>query len=64
LSAKLFNPRRGLYAHELDAHHPDAAAVIYWGRAGGWIIIAMCDVLDVLPRDHPGARKVLPVARA
>ncbi len=63
MSAKLFNPQVGLYAHGWNAHHPDAPK-FYWGRATGWIVIAMCDVLDVLPKDHPGREKVLAQLRA
>lgn len=63
MSAKLFNPSVGLYAHGWNAHHPDAPQ-FYWGRATGWIVIAMCDLLDVLPQDHPGREKVLAQLRA
>lgn len=63
MSAKLFNPHVGLYAHGWNAHNPDAPQ-FYWGRATGWIVIAMCDVLDVLPKDHPGRETVLAQLRA
>lgn len=63
MSAKLFNPTVGLYTHGWNAHHPDAPQ-FYWGRATGWIVIAMCDLLDVLPKDHPGREKVLAQLRA
>ena len=63
MSAKLFNPAVGLYAHGWNAHNPDAPQ-FYWGRASGWIVIAMCDLLDVLPKDHPGREKVLTQLRA
>ncbi len=63
MSAKLFNPQAGLYAHGWNANNPDAPQ-FYWGRATGWIVIAMCDVLDVLPKDHPGREKVLAQLRA
>ena len=58
MSEKLFNPQLGLYAHGFNAHNPNAPQ-FYWGRATGWIVVAMCDVLDVLPKDHPGREKVL-----
>jgi rhamnogalacturonyl hydrolase YesR len=63
MSAKLFNPHLDLYAHGWNAHNPDAPQ-FYWGRATGWIVIAMCDVLDVLPKDHPGREPVLTQLRA
>lgn len=63
ISAKLYNPEKGLYTHGWNAANPDAPQ-FYWGRASGWIVIAMCDVLDVLPKDHPGREKVLAQLRA
>ena len=63
MSAKLFNPSVGLYTHGWNAHNPDAPQ-FYWGRATGWIVIAMCDLLDVLPKDHPGRETVLAQLRA
>lgn len=35
-----------------------------WGRANGWAILTMCEVLDVLPADHPGRNEVLQLLRA
>lgn len=35
-----------------------------WGRANGWAILTMCEVLDVLPADHPGRNEVLKLLRA
>ena len=63
MSAKLFNSQLGLYTHGWNAHHPDAPR-FYWGRASGWIVVAMCDLLDVLPKDHPGRESVLKQLRA
>ena len=63
MSAKLFNPQMGLYTHGWNANNPGAPQ-FYWGRATGWIVVAMCDLLDVLPQDHPGREKVLAQLRA
>jgi unsaturated rhamnogalacturonyl hydrolase len=57
-SARLFNPQLNIYTHGWNAHNPDAPQ-FYWGRASGWAVLAMCDLLDVLPADHPGREKVL-----
>ncbi len=32
-----------------------------WGRAQGWYAMAMGEVLDWLPADHPGRKEVLPI---
>ena len=58
MSARLFNKEKGLYAHGWSGSNQDAPR-FYWGRATGWIVVAMCDLLDVLPKDHPGYPKVM-----
>jgi rhamnogalacturonyl hydrolase YesR len=51
-SARMFNKDLGLYMHGwvqgMDTH-PE----FHWGRANGWAALAMSDLLDVLPADHP-----------
>lgn len=58
MSGYLFNSRLNLYAHGWNANNPDAPQ-FYWGRANGWAVLAMCDLLDVLPKDYPGRESVL-----
>lgn len=31
----------------------------FWGRAMGWYLMAMCDVLDNMPKEHPGYTSIL-----
>jgi len=33
----------------------------FWGRAMGWYSMAIVDVLDYLPRDHPGKDKLIDI---
>lgn len=63
MSARLYDPRMGIYAHGWNAANPDAPR-FYWGRANGWAVVAMCDLLDVLPKEHPGYAKVMGQLRA
>jgi rhamnogalacturonyl hydrolase YesR len=62
-SARMFNKDLGLYMHgwvqDMEPH-PE----FRWARANGWAILAMCDLLDVLPEDHPGRAAVLAQYRA
>ena len=47
----LWMPDKQLFKHswvESMTYHPP----MYWGRANGWALLAMSDVLDVLPADH------------
>ena len=60
---RLFNPELGLFTHGWNASNPTAPH-FYWARANGWAVLAMCDLLDVLPKDHPGYQRVLGQLRA
>lgn len=52
-SHRMFNREKGLYMHgwvESMDQHPE----FRWGRANGWAILTMVDLLDVLPENHKG----------
>ncbi|HLP26772.1 MAG TPA: glycoside hydrolase family 88 protein, partial [Acidobacteriota bacterium] len=64
------DPRTGLYFHGWDetktrpwADKVTGTSPEIWARAVGWYAMAMVDVLDVLPKDHPGRAQVLPLFR-
>ena len=57
MSDHLYEPRKGAYTHGLHRHNPSAPQ-FFWARANGWMVVAMCDLLDVLPREHPGFEPV------
>jgi len=62
-SARMFNPELGLYMHGWIAgmkEHPE----FRWARANGWALMAMTELLGVLPQDHPGRSVVLAQFRA
>lgn len=57
-SKRMFNEKKGLYIHgwvQDMSVHPE----YYWGRANGWAVMAMVELLDVLPKTHPGYQDVL-----
>jgi unsaturated rhamnogalacturonyl hydrolase len=57
-SKRMFNKQKGLYMHgwvESMEDHPQ----FHWGRANGWALLAMSDLLDVLPENHAGKKAVL-----
>src|SRR6478736_2697594 len=62
-SARMFVPETGLYRHgwvqDMDPH-----PAFYWARANGWAVVAMAELLSVLPEDHPGRAAVLAQYRA
>jgi len=53
----LWSPEKRLLTHGYNTHNPEAPH-FYWGRANGWVVITLCDLLDVLPKDHPGYEPV------
>ncbi|HEX8301387.1 glycoside hydrolase family 88 protein [Sphingomonas sp.] len=62
-SKRMFQNDKGLYLHGwVQAMDPHPA--IYWARANGWAILAMTELLDVLPQNHPGRAAVLKQYRA
>jgi rhamnogalacturonyl hydrolase YesR len=58
MSGYMFNPQLNIYTHGWNANNPNAPQ-FYWGRANGWAVLSMSDLLDVLPKDHPGYPKVM-----
>ena len=61
-----FNPETGLNYHGWDESKEQAWADSitgcsphYWGRAMGWYAMALVDVLDFIPQEHPGRVSLL-----
>ncbi|HYE56126.1 MAG TPA: glycoside hydrolase family 88 protein [Chitinophagaceae bacterium] len=57
-SKRMFNKQLNVYMHgwvEEMTVHPE----FHWARANGWAIMAMVELLDVLPADHPGRIAVI-----
>ena len=62
-SSRMFVPETKLYRHgwvqDMDPH-----PAFHWARANGWAVVAMAELLSVLPEDHPGRAAVLAQYRA
>lgn len=57
-SERMFNSQKGIYMHgwvESMQVHPQ----FHWARANGWAIMTMVELLEVLPKNHPGYTQVL-----
>jgi rhamnogalacturonyl hydrolase YesR len=63
ISQRLFEPAKGIYRHGWISTNSDSLD-IHWARANGWCMMAMSELLDVLPADHPGRDQVLALLRA
>jgi rhamnogalacturonyl hydrolase YesR len=60
---RMFIKEKGVYMHgwvESMETHPE----FKWARANGWALMAMVELLDVLPEDHPGRAFVLEQLKA
>ena len=60
---RMFVPEKNLFRHgwvEAMEDHP----AYHWGRANGWAILTLCEVLDVLPEGYPGRIDVLDLLKA
>ena len=64
-----YDPASGLYYHAWDeskeqrwANKTDGKSPHVWGRAMGWFAMALVDVLDFFPKDHPKRAMIVNVA--
>lgn len=57
-SQRMFNKEKGIYMHgwveEMEVHPQ-----FHWARANGWAIMAMVELLDVLPETHADRKAIL-----
>ena len=60
---RMFNHEKNLFIHgwvqDMEPHPQ-----FHWARANGWAVMAIIELLDVLPADHPEREHVLKVLRA
>lgn len=62
-SDRMFVPEKGLFRHgwvEGMQEHP----AYHWGRANGWALLTLCEVLDVLPQQFSGRTEILELLKA
>ena len=60
---RMWVSEKGLFRHGwVEAMDPHPA--FHWGRANGWAILTMCEVLDVLPQEHPQRAEIMALLKA
>lgn len=59
---RMWVPEKKLFRHGWVEEMTDHPA-FHWGRANGWALLTMCEVLDVLPEDYPQRDKILHLFR-
>ena len=61
-ASRMWVPEKQLFRHGwVEAMDPHPA--FFWGRANGWAILTLCEVLDVLPASHPQRPAILDLLR-
>ena len=63
MSARLQDKTTGLYDHAWYENTPNDPK-FYWGRGGGWAMMANAELLSVLPEDHPARPRLLEIFRS
>ncbi len=59
---RMWVPERQLFRHGwVEDMQPHPA--FHWGRANGWALLTMCEVLDVLPTTHPQWQQIASLLR-
>lgn len=62
-ASRMFVPEKKLFRHGwVEEMQPHPA--FFWGRANGWAILTLCEVLDVLPENHPQRQAILDLLKA
>lgn len=59
---RMWVPEKRLFRHGWVEGMQDHPA-FHWGRANGWALLTMSEVLDVLPENYPGRDKILELFR-
>ena len=63
MADRLFDPQMGLFDHGWNANSADYDPHFYWGRANGWVLMSMAEVLERLPEGYQGRDRILHLYR-
>ncbi|WP_207425758.1 glycoside hydrolase family 105 protein [Pedobacter sp. SYSU D00535] len=64
MGERLYVPEKELFDHGWNATSAAYDPRFYWGRANGWTLMAMAELLSVLPEKHKGRDKILHLYRS
>jgi unsaturated rhamnogalacturonyl hydrolase len=59
----LMDPATGLFDHAWFVNAGDADPAFHWARGDAWVVMAMAELLSVLPEGHRDRAKVLEIFR-
>ncbi len=64
MAERLYIAEKELFDHGWSVTSGDYDPRFYWGRANGWTLMAMAELLDVLPEEYQGRDKILHLYRS
>lgn len=64
MADRLYIPQMELFDHGWNVTSGDYDPRFYWGRANGWTLMAMAELLSILPEDYQGRDKILHLYRS
>ena len=64
MAKRLYVPSVGLFDHGWNVTSGDYDPRFYWGRANGWALMSMAELLGVLPENYKGREKILDLYRS
>ena len=64
MADRLYIPQKELFDHGWSVTAGEYDPHFFWGRASGWTLMAMAELLGVLPEDYQGRGKILHLYRS
>ena len=64
MAKRLYVPEKELFDHGWNVTSGNYDPRFYWGRANGWTLMAMAELLSVLPENYKGRAEILHLYRS
>lgn len=64
MADRLYIPEEELFDHGWSVTSADYDPRFYWGRANGWVMMSMAEVLSILPEGYQGRDQILHLYRS
>ncbi|WP_018471834.1 glycoside hydrolase family 88/105 protein [Echinicola pacifica] len=64
MAERLYVPSKGLFDHGWSVTSGDYDPRFYWARANGWTLMAMAELLSILPESYQGRDQVMHLYRS
>ncbi|MFI1773684.1 glycoside hydrolase family 88/105 protein [Thalassobellus citreus] len=64
MAKRLYIPEKELFDHGWNVTSGDYDPRFYWGRANGWVLMSMAELLSALPENYKGRDEILHLYRS